>query len=291
VHFDGTGNQPDKLMTINGLDISVYQEDERNGKFIDWPALAADPRQFKFIWIKATEGDHWGEEVGGYPQHAFERQFAGAKSVKLLTGAYHYYCSWIDPKKQANWFYEIAGDNDCELPPMLDFEDPLVRIPQIVDTASGNRALAIARAEAEKVRVMVDATDQKFGRASLIYSGSWWWNPIFYQVLYYDGPGKLAWINGHANLNADYTHEPATLMTGFDRSFFHQYTSTPLVKVEGIPVGLKGPGLNVDLDHWEGADDEFYAWAGMTPPVVNETWAQAIDAWARAQGYTGPKPT
>ncbi len=250
-------------MTINGLDISVYQEYEAGGLLIDWQALAADPRAFKFCIVKATEGDHWGDGAGGYPEHTFERQFAGARSVKLLTGAYHYYCSWISPIKQAQWFYEIAGDNDGEVPQMIDFEDPLVRIPQIVDNASGNVALAVARHEAELIRAMVDAVDQKFGRASLIYSGSWWWNPIFDQVHYWDGPSKLYWMDGHSVLNAYYASEPPKLMTGFTKTNMHQWTSTPTMPVQGIPVGVKGPGLNVDLDHWEGTDAEFYTWTGV----------------------------
>jgi hypothetical protein len=84
------------------------------------------------------------------------------------------------------------------------------------------------------------------------------------------------------------TWEPS-LPAGITTWKFWQYSSRIL-----LPAGEP-----VEYDHQEdwsffnGSLSDLQAWAGLavTPPVPSPlTWEQSIDAWARTQGYTGPKP-
>ena len=76
-------------MTINGGDLSIYQEG--NGQRIDWNALATDPRAFKFVWIKFSEGEIMPASPGAYPVADAQRQAAEAKAAGVPWGGYHFY--------------------------------------------------------------------------------------------------------------------------------------------------------------------------------------------------------
>jgi GH25 family lysozyme M1 (1,4-beta-N-acetylmuramidase) len=57
-------------------------------------------------------------------------------------------------------------------------------------------------------------------------------------------------------------------------------------------LDLKVPWCNssVDLNDFNGTEDEFIAWESIADPKPPLDWAHAITAWATSMGYVGPGP-
>ncbi|SHJ37479.1 glycoside hydrolase family 25 protein [Aquimarina spongiae] len=95
--------------SILGMDISHFQGE------IQWNKIKADG--VNFVYMKATQGTTFKDP-------RFEKNHAATKKNCLYRGAYHFYETGKDPKKQAQNFTEtvkelIPGD----LPPVLDLEE------------------------------------------------------------------------------------------------------------------------------------------------------------------------
>ncbi|MBP0451010.1 glycoside hydrolase family 25 protein [Kitasatospora sp. RG8] len=114
----GTG--PDAY-TVRGFDSSHHNHETKNGdKAYDWPAVVRGGQSF--VYLKATEGltfdDGW-----------FGRDIAGARSVDLVHGAYHFFKPDKDGTAQADHFLDVlrreglTGAGPGELPPALDLEE------------------------------------------------------------------------------------------------------------------------------------------------------------------------
>src|SRR5512139_2562731 len=88
-HIYNTSSQEKSMATVPGIDVSYWNAG------IDWPKVRAAGQRFTFI--KASEGD-------GYLDPTFDDNWRGAKSAGLLRGAYHFFRSNVDAKKQANKF-------------------------------------------------------------------------------------------------------------------------------------------------------------------------------------------
>lgn len=98
---------PDKKYQIRGLDISHHQGN------INWEKLSK--YNFKFIYIKATEGDD-------FKDMKFKDYREEAKKTGLITGAYHYYSLRIKGKIQAKNFIQTVSKEENSLPPVIDLE-------------------------------------------------------------------------------------------------------------------------------------------------------------------------
>ncbi|MEU6377037.1 glycoside hydrolase family 25 protein [Streptomyces sp. NPDC046909] len=102
---------------VHGVDISGYQHPD--DKPIDWAALSRGGQ--KFVSVKATEGSR---TVSPW----FVRDLAGARGVKLIHTAYHYFEHDQDGKVQADHFLKtvraqkLDGTHPYELPLELDVE-------------------------------------------------------------------------------------------------------------------------------------------------------------------------
>ncbi len=95
--------------TILGMDISHFQGN------IEWNKIKADG--VNFVYMKATQGIHFQD-----PKFATNHE--ATRKECLYRGAYHFYVTGMDPKKQAQNFVDtikelISGD----LPPVLDLEE------------------------------------------------------------------------------------------------------------------------------------------------------------------------
>ncbi|HEY0262418.1 MAG TPA: GH25 family lysozyme [Chitinophagales bacterium] len=100
---------------IHGFDISHFQPE------IDWKnvrglAKNGDTIPFKFVFIKATEGTWWEDEL-------FFEHWEKARKNGIIRGAYLYFHANKNPEEQAENFIEsvklVAGD----LPPVIDVEE------------------------------------------------------------------------------------------------------------------------------------------------------------------------
>ena len=102
-------------MTRQGIDVSHWQGD------IDWEQVKASG--IDFVIVKAG-----GSDDGFYTDSRFEENYAGAKAVGLMVGAYYFvgkYCkSYGDGAADAERFIEILKDKQFEYPVFIDFEAP-----------------------------------------------------------------------------------------------------------------------------------------------------------------------
>jgi lysozyme len=92
-----------------------------SSKWEDIPSTPQTPnyqtafeRGCKFNYLKATQG-LWVDK-------SFKQDWANCRKTPMKLGAYHFLQWNIDPKKQAEFFYNTIKDDPGELPPCVDFE-------------------------------------------------------------------------------------------------------------------------------------------------------------------------
>src|ERR1041385_6388502 len=129
---------------VHGVDISPYDP------FINWQKVKAQNIQFAII--KATEGVN-------YFSPNFNDQWAGAKSVGILRGSYHYLRAQMDGNQQADFFLSKVNISESDLPPFLDIEG------KFNETASNNEFVNNAYKWLQRV-------EQVTGRRPIVYSTS-----------------------------------------------------------------------------------------------------------------------
>jgi hypothetical protein len=260
---------------INGLDICNYQEQPQYGKVINWPALKADVRNFRYIWIKIAEGSN----LLNYPVTDTVRQIAGVQSVKFeAINLYHYYWYremingiWqvISAQDQANIFLAASKQAGyISKHPMTDCEDPLVgQFLDFIDTASANKAVAFARALNAHLKAYHEAITAAFGIRPDIYTGAWWWDRFGALILAY-ALAEATWWKDYKFILADYDGT-MTLPKGItaDQVIAWQFTSTPKPPVAGIATGHLVAGDACDCEVWMQTDAAFTAWAGIASVV------------------------
>lgn len=277
-------------MTINGLDIFAdYQEQAQYGKLINWQLLKSDPLNFRFIWIKCSEGTEWKSYVVGAA-----RCVRGAKSVQFeAINPYHFYLfQWCDGAgvwhvmsavDQANAFHSAAvAAGFLTVHPMVDLEDPLIeQFLAWTDTASANRAIAFARALARHIKAYLEAVTQEFGVKPDCYSG-WWWLRYWVPLLVNNGyTSEVAFLNDYKWILADYDGELnyPPMVIEQKNVIAWQRTSTPVPPVKGIPTGHVVPGDALDIDQWMQTEQAYQDWkGGITPPATGAimTYKQTV---------------
>ena len=92
---------------IRGIDVSHHQGE------IDWDRIAREG--YRFVYIKATEG-------GDFKDPRFQRNWAEAKRVGLIRGAYHFFTFCKPGVEQASNFTSVVPEDSEALPPVIDFE-------------------------------------------------------------------------------------------------------------------------------------------------------------------------
>lgn len=92
---------------IRGIDVSHHQGS------VDWKALQSEG--FAFAFIKATEGSTHQDRL-------FASNWAGAASVGLARGAYHFFTFCTPGSQQAANFIRTVSPGQPMLPPVADVE-------------------------------------------------------------------------------------------------------------------------------------------------------------------------
>lgn len=291
-------------MTINGLDISLYQEIDWQNKFIDWQALAKDPRNFQYIWIKAAEGELAYPSPSSYPVDVFDRQVTGAKSAGCFKqiNPYHFYyyqVPWdydsngnvtyyiLNPTKQAEAFAAALKGvkyshplTDIEAPHVLDFLN-------WYDTDTINKAITFALKVNAHLKKYHEEVTRLCGKPD-IYTGAWWWgwqDPNdsrkgggFAKLLLDNGyASELAWIKEYKFYIANYTSGGVIVPVSVPREnvIAWQFTSTPKEPINSIPSSS-----NVDCAQWVGSDAQWNLWSGsdvIQPPIGETTVAKTFN--------------
>jgi GH25 family lysozyme M1 (1,4-beta-N-acetylmuramidase) len=214
------------MATVPGIDVSYWNAG------IDWPKVRAAGQ--RYVFAKATEGDFYADPT-------FDDNWRGAKTAGLLRGAYHFFRSNVDAKKQATKFidYVKSMNDNGELPPVLDLE-----------TNDGQtKEKVIARA-----KTWLDLVEAAFNKKPIIYSGQYFLQDYFSEA----GGGPPAWAKEYPLWLAQYPNSyvegsQPTLPRGWFKWTFWQYSDKG--RVNGI-------NARVDLNAFNGDLEELYKFAG-----------------------------
>jgi lysozyme len=214
------------MATVPGIDVSYWDAG------IDWPKVRATGQ--RFVFVKATEGD-------SYADPTFDDNWRGAKPSGLLRGAYHFFRSNVDPKKQATKFinYVKSMNDDGELPPVLDLETP--------DGQTKDKIISRAKA-------WLDLVEAAFGKKPIIYSGQFFLQDNLSEA----GGGPPAWTKDYPLWIAQYPNtyvegSQPFLPRGWFKWTFWQYSEKGTVN---------GINAKADLNLFNGTLEELYRFSG-----------------------------
>ncbi|MFH1184589.1 MAG: GH25 family lysozyme [Chloroflexota bacterium] len=228
------------MSTVPGLDVSYWQAE------IVWkPVHTAGVR---FVFIKATEGV-------AYTDSTFAGNWAGAKAIGLLRGAYCFFHPNQNVQQQAERFVRTIRErqDDPELPCCIDLE--------VTDGVPNKKIIS-------GVKTWLDEVEQSLGRRPMIYSGVSFLETSFTEQgqppsWSRDYPLWLGWFP------SKYVVGMSPLMPrGWPAWTFWQYSGKG--RINGI-------GTDVDLDLFNGTAEQLAAFAGAQSPVaVSKTHVVAV---------------
>ena len=222
-----------------GLDVSYYEPN------IDWPRVYNEG--YLFMFTKASQGV-------GVVDSKFSTHWTNAKKAGLLRGAYHYLVVSQDPAKQADLFLSTIGNDQGELPAVLDLEG------QYNETATNKQILAVAW-------VWLDRVEKATGRKPIIYSNFYFLRD---RVSIPNVGGAPTWATNYPLWTAQYLNHPATELDmpiqpkGWQKWSFWQFSANGIV--DGI-TGDNNIPAGVDLNYFNGSASDLYAFAGKPMPT------------------------
>lgn len=223
--------------TVEGVDVSSWQGS------IDWSAVAGAGIKFAIVRI----GD------GTYHDRDFATNWAGARRAGLIRGAYQFFEPGQDAVTQADIVVAAVGRlGPGDMPVTIDVEAP----------SPGVSTTAYARS----IHQWVDRVTAGTGRAPMIYTGRYYWDPY---VASSDFTSLPLW-------HAQYTSAACpNINDRWSDWAFWQYTSS------GRVAGISG---NVDRDRWNGTYEQLQALAMSNQPPAGWLDAAACDGirgWAQ----------
>ena len=184
---------------IKGIDVSNHQDR------IDWSRVKADG--IAFAYVKASEGQTFVDPK-------YDAHVAGAKSVGIRTGAYHFArpdTDASDPEQdaraEADFFLSLAAPRSGDLLPALDLETAGLPVAQMV---------AWTKAWLDRVRKVI-------GVRPLVYTYPYFWEQLGGTTAFRNYP---LWIANYG------VSEPA-LPGSWRRYWIWQYSASGTV--DGIP--------------------------------------------------------
>ncbi len=192
---------PPKDGAIFGIDISRYQP------MVVWKKVKADG--VKFCFLKATEGLTSKDP-------SFASHYAGARSVGIPVGAYHYFKPSASPEAQAAHFLKTANLKPGDLLPVLDLESRIKKPTQ----ERVNDALTFLKVVADKI-----------GRLPILYTGPAFLNELNNPQEFYNYP---LWL-------ANYRRKGPKVPPPWNTWNFWQYSD------EGQISGINADAVDYDL--------------------------------------------
>jgi GH25 family lysozyme M1 (1,4-beta-N-acetylmuramidase) len=198
--------------TLAGIDVSKWQGD------IDWDQVAGDGVTFAFIRV-----NHGLDDI----DEKFAFNWAEARRVGVVRGAYQYFLPDEDAAAQAELFLERMGPlAPGDLPPVLDVEN----------TGGGMSAASIA----ERVGQWMERVEPALGVRPILYTGKYFWQDNVASSSFADHPLWIAyWDVTCPDLPAPWT--------GWT---FHQTSDN------GSVAGIAG---DVDTDVFNGSREDLAA--------------------------------
>jgi GH25 family lysozyme M1 (1,4-beta-N-acetylmuramidase) len=204
---------------VQGLDVSSHQPS------VDWQQqwnMGA-----RFAYVKATEGDYYPTEMGNevYEQ-TFDSQYAGARNVGMIRGAYHFAIpNWSSGADQARYFVQNGGGWSADgytLPPVLDFEFNPYAGRTISGFYFGDTCYDLSPDKlASWVRDFGNTMLSMTGRLPVLYTNTSWWNQCLGNV---SGLGNYPlWV---ANYPGGPSNDAGPIPAGWSGFSIWQYSST-----------------------------------------------------------------
>lgn len=195
---------------IKGFDVSHHQKD------IDWNRIS--PQEFKFVYLKATEG-------GDFKDRKFQQNWLQAREQGFLVGAYHFYRLCRDGNIQAQNFIETVPRKDNALPPVIDLEYE----ENCINQYTKEQLL-------KEIQVMHDRLHQHYGKQPIFYISK-----AFYNIVLVDQfPNTPLWVR-------EYKSKPQ--LKNDPKWHFWQHTNQG--KIKGITTTVDLNVFNGDEYAWQ----------------------------------------
>lgn len=205
---------------VRGIDVSVWQRQ------IDWKKVSFDPQQFKFAFIRISDGLR--------RDSLFETNWVNARAnTKLITGIYQYFDVHQDAEMQADMILSAYGDASSSadgrtLPPVLD-----------VEKYEDARPMPEPAVMVEAIYKWVSKIKGAIGVPPIIYTNSGTWDTYVKSENFNECP---LWVANHTKNLSPLLPSPWKKL-GWE---FWQYSRTG--KVQGISG-------DVDLNVFQGNED------------------------------------
>lgn len=212
-----------------GIDIHPYYQ-----RFIHWPTVANGP--VRYVWVKVSDGGTRYLKTVDKITYRPDGQVAGARSVGLPVGGYHYAQFSPSPAAQADVLTtEVRRVGALGLPPALDLEAPFV-------PGAGAREFAISFLK----RLRANG----FGRVAIYANTSMLANirPDAWNI-----PNLLIWA---ADYGANNGGRNPDLRPYTGRADVHQYTS----RGQLAGIGPEFVDLNESLTTLHDQEDDDMDW-------------------------------
>jgi lysozyme len=208
--------------TTPGIDVSKWEGT------INWTKVKAAGIGFAFA--RVSDGANTRDAT-------FATNWAGAKSVGIVRGAYQFFRPAQSATAQADLLIAALGGSYTpgDLPPVIDVED------------TGGLAAATVAA---RVRTWVDRVHAQLGVTPIVYTGKYFWRDEV------GGPSSFA---GNPLWIAQYTSLCPDLPAPWSRWTFWQNSET------GTVNGISGA---VDLDKFNGSLADLQAFANGVAPTA-----------------------
>jgi lysozyme len=222
-----------------GIDIAYAQPK------VDWPVVQTFG--LTFALIKASEGT-------GIVDSHFKSHWAGAKSIGLLRGAYHFFLPYQDGAAQAENFLKQVKDDPGELPPVLDIE----MTPQ--ENKSGQPVDNDTRLRGAEIWLKIVESHL---RRPIIYTGYSAWKDLMRSSAgqYPEWKEHALWMAYPVLATPPADDDPGKkplIPPGWDTWQIWQYAWVG--RVPGITSKTDQP-VDVDLDVFNGTPEAMAAWA------------------------------
>ena len=207
------------MENVKGLDVSHWVS-------ADWSSWAA--KGYEFVWAKASEGTT-------FVDNKYEQHTNGAVEDDFYVGPFHYFRVQQNGVQQALHFHSVVGNNQMDLPPVIDVEK------------YNNEGYSQATFRA-RLRNCLLETEDLFERRPVIYTSLSMWNLLV---------GSAVWATAYDLWVAHYTTRPVPLIPNDWQGKgwkVWQYIDRPL-----------------DQNRFDGDKEEFLKWIGQESPAPPNT--------------------
>jgi GH25 family lysozyme M1 (1,4-beta-N-acetylmuramidase) len=241
----------DHLWNILGGDVSFWQ-----GPW-NWEIAAAEGWRFAFIRAGSCNSTNGIP----YTDHQFMNNAKYAPD-HLPVGFYWYFRPDKDPIRQADYFVDLIIDRRWKLPPVMDLE------------SRGNLSPAAVTNSAVKFLAHVYAELKVW---CIFYSRSWWLRDFtIYHELFKETDYWVARYTGKAQPYGNPGDPPNYDPPYWEKALFWQKIANSNAAVQYGGLGPPNGDDDVDLNLFNGTEEEFQKYSGTLPPSTPEEYSYKL---------------